>query len=76
MTSDPKNYPAFKDTAGGVPPPGCQVRGCCMGIPIGCGAFLLLLLLVSGVLTALRSPSASPVAAIAATAAPLKEPTR
>ncbi len=76
MTSDPKNYQAFKDTvgsAGSAPPPGCQVRGCCMGIPIGCGTFLLLVLALSGVLTALRSPSASPVAAVAA---PLKEPTR
>ena len=37
------------NTNGVTPPPGCKVRGCCMGIPIGCGSlavFALLLLLV------------------------------
>ena len=34
----------------GVPPPGCKVRGCCMGIPIGCGSLALLALLLSGLL--------------------------
>jgi hypothetical protein len=37
-----------------------------MGIPIGCGTFLLLVLALSGGLTALRSPFASPVAPVAA----------
>jgi hypothetical protein len=50
------------NTTGVAPPPGCKVRGCCMGIPIGCGTFLALLLLLFSVLAALRSPSASPVA--------------
>jgi hypothetical protein len=53
------------NTTGVTPPPGCKVRGCCMGIPIGCGTFLLLLLVLSGVLTALRYPSGSPVAPVA-----------
>ncbi len=39
----------------GVPPPGCKVRGCCMGIPIGCGTLALLALLLSGVFTAGRT---------------------
>ncbi len=38
---------------GGPPPPGCQVRGCCCGIPFGCGSVLLLAgLALSGMLTA------------------------
>ncbi len=37
---------------GGLLPPGCQVRGCCCGIPFGCGSVLLLAgLALSGVLT-------------------------
>ena len=39
----------------GVPPPGCKVRGCCMGIPIGCGALAVLALLLSVVFTAGRT---------------------
>ena len=32
------------NTNGVPPPPGCKVRGCCMGIPIGCGALAVLAL--------------------------------
>ena len=42
------------ETPGG-PGSGCKVRGCCMGIPIGCGSLALLALLLSGVLTAGRT---------------------
>jgi len=43
------------NTNGVTPPPGCKVRGCCMGIPIGCGSLALLALLLSGVFTAGRT---------------------
>jgi len=43
------------NTNGVPPPPGCKVRGCCMGIPIGCGSLALLALLLSGVFTAGRN---------------------
>ena len=42
------------ETPGG-PGSGCKVRGCCMGIPIGCGSLAVLALLVSGVFTAGRN---------------------
>jgi hypothetical protein len=46
----PDSQPAAPAAA---PPPGCQVRGCCCGIPFGCGSVLLLAgLAVSGILTA------------------------
>jgi hypothetical protein len=46
----PDSQPAA--AAAAPPPPGCQVRGCCCGIPFGCGSVLLLAgLALSGVLT-------------------------
>jgi len=42
------------ETPGG-PGSGCKVRGCCMGIPIGCGSLAVLALLLSGVFTAGRT---------------------
>ena len=43
------------NTNGVPPPPGCKVRGCCMGIPIGCGSLAVFALLLSGVFTAGRT---------------------
>ncbi len=42
------------ETPGG-PGSGCKVRGCCMGIPIGCGTLAVLALLLGGVFTAGRN---------------------